>query len=263
MGGALPWHHESAGKRRRVGTPPCNQWLRRALVEAARAAARTKDTYFAAQYRQIARRRGPKAAVAVAHSLLDLIWHLLSTGSASRTSATTSSSAAATLPVRPAVWSTSSNNSATPSPSPPPPHSHANRTARRAPLDRWRTPKHLRPPTHFTPDRAPAVLPHHHELAGQAPDQPRGGHPDHAATRTSGGLRVEAALDPGDYPTGVAISTERLDALPIERHAVHGTWNSPSTPSLPPAPPRRRTSVSRAVPPSAARPCSGSWPTYG
>jgi transposase len=46
-----------------------------------------------------------------------------------------------------------------------------------------------------------------------------------AATRTSGGLRVEAALDPGEYPTGVAISTERLDALPIQRHAVHGTWN--------------------------------------
>jgi transposase len=79
--GLCPGNHESAGKRRRVGTPPGNQWLRRALVEAARAAARTKDTYFAAQYRQSARRRGPnKAAVAVAHSLLDLIWHLLSTG---------------------------------------------------------------------------------------------------------------------------------------------------------------------------------------
>src|SRR5512132_1321410 len=46
-----------------------------------------------------------------------------------------------------------------------------------------------------------------------------------AATRTSGGLRVEAAMDTGDYPTGVAISKERLAALPIQRHAVHGTWN--------------------------------------
>jgi transposase len=46
-----------------------------------------------------------------------------------------------------------------------------------------------------------------------------------AATRTRGGLRVEAALDPGDYPTGVAISTQRMAALPIERHAVHGAWN--------------------------------------
>ena len=51
------------------------------MIEAARAAARTKGSYFGAQYRQIAKRRGPnKAAVAVAHSLIDLIWHMLSTG---------------------------------------------------------------------------------------------------------------------------------------------------------------------------------------
>ena len=79
--GLCPGNHESAGKRRRVATTPGNQWLRRALIESARAAARTKDSYFGAQYRQIARRRGPnKAAVAVAHSLLDVIWHLLTTG---------------------------------------------------------------------------------------------------------------------------------------------------------------------------------------
>jgi hypothetical protein len=46
-----------------------------------------------------------------------------------------------------------------------------------------------------------------------------------AATRTRGGLRVEAALDTGDYPTGVAISKERMAALPLERHATHGAWN--------------------------------------
>lgn len=79
--GVCPGNHESAGKRRHVGTSPGNRWLRRALIEAARAAARTKGSYFGAQYRQIARRRGPnKAAVAVAHSLIDVIWHLLSTG---------------------------------------------------------------------------------------------------------------------------------------------------------------------------------------
>ena len=76
-----PGNHESAGKRRRVSTPPGNQWLRRALIEAARAAVRTGGSYFGAQYRQIAKRRGPnKAAVAVAHSLLDIIWELLTTG---------------------------------------------------------------------------------------------------------------------------------------------------------------------------------------
>jgi hypothetical protein len=46
-----------------------------------------------------------------------------------------------------------------------------------------------------------------------------------AATRTSRGLHVEAVLDPGDYPTGVAISKERFAALPLERHATHGAWN--------------------------------------
>ena len=68
--GVCPGNHESAGKRRRVGTTNGNRWLRRTLIESARAAARTKASYFAAQYRQIAHRRGPnKAAVAVAHSL--------------------------------------------------------------------------------------------------------------------------------------------------------------------------------------------------
>jgi transposase len=79
--GLCPGNHESAGKRRNVATPPGNRWLRRALIEAARAAARTRGSYFAAQYRQIARRRGPnKAAVAVAHSLVVVIWMLLATG---------------------------------------------------------------------------------------------------------------------------------------------------------------------------------------
>jgi transposase len=79
--GVCPGNHESAGKRRRVGVVPGNRWLRRTLIEAAHAAARSKGSYFGAQYRQIARRRGPnKAAVAVAHSLSDLVWHMLNTG---------------------------------------------------------------------------------------------------------------------------------------------------------------------------------------
>jgi len=79
--GVCPGSQESAGRHRNVSTSRGNQWLRRTLIESARAAARTKGSYFGAQYRQIARRRGPnKAAVAVAHSLLELVWHLLSTG---------------------------------------------------------------------------------------------------------------------------------------------------------------------------------------
>jgi transposase len=82
--GLCPGNHESAGKRRKVATRPGNPWLRRTLIESARAAARTKGSYFGAQYRQIARRRGPnKAAIAIAHSLLDVTWHLLTTGEVS------------------------------------------------------------------------------------------------------------------------------------------------------------------------------------
>jgi hypothetical protein len=36
---------------------------------------------------------------------------------------------------------------------------------------------------------------------------------------------VEAVLDDGDYPTGIAISTERFAALPLHRHATRGAWN--------------------------------------
>jgi transposase len=79
--GVCPGNHESAGKRRRVATTPGNPWLRRALIESARAAVHTKGSYFGAQYRHIAHRRGPnKAAVAVAHSLIELVWHILTTG---------------------------------------------------------------------------------------------------------------------------------------------------------------------------------------
>ncbi len=81
--GVAPANHESAGKRRHGGTRQGGNWLRRALIESANSAARSKGTYLSAQYRQIAARRGPnKAAVAVAHTILVLAWHMLSTGSA-------------------------------------------------------------------------------------------------------------------------------------------------------------------------------------
>jgi transposase len=47
-------------------------------VQAANAAARTKDTYLASQYARLKGRRGHnKAIVAVAHSILVICWHLL------------------------------------------------------------------------------------------------------------------------------------------------------------------------------------------
>ena len=76
-----PGNRESAGKRRPITKRPGKTWLGRALLEAAHSAVRTKDTYFAAQYRRIARRRGPnKAAVAVAHSMVVAAWHMLTNG---------------------------------------------------------------------------------------------------------------------------------------------------------------------------------------
>jgi transposase len=76
--GLAPGNDESAGKRRSGRTRKGSPWLRTALVEAAQAAARTRNTYLAAQYRRLAARRGAKrAAVAVAHTLLVIIYTLL------------------------------------------------------------------------------------------------------------------------------------------------------------------------------------------
>jgi transposase len=73
--------HESAGKRRPAGTRRGAPWLRQLLIEAAHAAARSKGTYLASQYRVLAARRGPnKAAVAVADSIAVCAWHILTTG---------------------------------------------------------------------------------------------------------------------------------------------------------------------------------------
>lgn len=76
--GICPGNEESAGKRLRSRTRKGNRWLRRALAEAAWAASHTKDTYLAAQYRRLAARRGTKRALlAVGHSILVIIYHLL------------------------------------------------------------------------------------------------------------------------------------------------------------------------------------------
>jgi transposase len=79
--GMCPGNNESAGKHRSGRTRRGSKWLRKALIEAGQAAARSKNTYLSAQYAQIRGRRGPqRAAVAVGHSILVIAWHLLSTG---------------------------------------------------------------------------------------------------------------------------------------------------------------------------------------
>jgi len=78
-----PGNHESAGKRQPVGTGHGNRWLREILQEVAWAAARTKRSYYSAFYHRIRARHGTKKAiVAVQHSLLVAIWHMLSNSAA-------------------------------------------------------------------------------------------------------------------------------------------------------------------------------------
>jgi transposase len=82
--GMCPGNDESAGKRRSGTTRKGRPMLRGALVEAARAASRTKGTYLGAQYHRLAGRRGAKrAAVAVGHSILVSIYHVLRDGETS------------------------------------------------------------------------------------------------------------------------------------------------------------------------------------
>ena len=79
--GMCPGNNESAGKHGSGRTRHGSRWLRLALVEAAHASGRSKNTYLGAQYARIPARRGPgRAAVAVGHSILVIAWHLLSTG---------------------------------------------------------------------------------------------------------------------------------------------------------------------------------------
>ena len=76
--GMCPGNEESAGRRLRSRTRKGNRWLRRALVEAAWAASAVKASYLRAQFRRLAAKRGKKRAlVAVGHSLLVIIYHVL------------------------------------------------------------------------------------------------------------------------------------------------------------------------------------------
>jgi transposase len=76
--GMCPGNNQSGGKRRGGKTSKGDPWLRAALVEAAHAAGRTRNTYLSAQYRRLAFRRGKKrAAVAVGHTILVIAYHLL------------------------------------------------------------------------------------------------------------------------------------------------------------------------------------------
>ena len=83
--GLCPGNHESAGKRLSGRTRFANRVLRQALVESARGAVFKRDSYLAAQYRRLVKRRGDKkAVVAVAHSILVIAYHVLRDGQSYR-----------------------------------------------------------------------------------------------------------------------------------------------------------------------------------
>jgi transposase len=82
--GMCPGQHESAGKRKGGPRRHGNRAVRRVLTEAAKAAARTKkpqQTYLRGRYWRLAARCGKKrAAVAVGHTILRIVYHVLATG---------------------------------------------------------------------------------------------------------------------------------------------------------------------------------------
>jgi len=76
--GLAPGNNESAGKQRASTTRKGNQALRAGLTQLAQAAARTKETYLSALYGRLAARRGKQRAImAVAHSIMVSVFHML------------------------------------------------------------------------------------------------------------------------------------------------------------------------------------------
>jgi transposase len=76
--GRCPGNNLTGGKRRSGKPTKGNHWLADVLTECAWAAARSRDTYLAAQFWRLARRIGKKkAAMAVGHSILVICWYLL------------------------------------------------------------------------------------------------------------------------------------------------------------------------------------------
>jgi len=76
--GVAPGNNITGGKRRSGKTTKGDRWLGEILNQCAWAASRKRDSYLSAQFWRLSRRIGKKkAAVAVAHSILVISWHLL------------------------------------------------------------------------------------------------------------------------------------------------------------------------------------------
>ena len=76
--GICPGNNESAGKRYSGRITKGNQTLKSTLVECAKSARNVRSSFFSAQYQRISiRREKNRATVAVAHSMLIAIYHVL------------------------------------------------------------------------------------------------------------------------------------------------------------------------------------------
>lgn len=76
--GLVPECKESAGKKMSTRIRKGNKHVKSVLVECARSAIRNKKSYFYSRYQRIAARRGGnRALIAVAHSMLITIYHVL------------------------------------------------------------------------------------------------------------------------------------------------------------------------------------------
>jgi transposase len=76
--GLCPGNKQSGGKRLQAGTNAGNRWLRGTFGEVAWVVSHTKDNYLVAQFRRLAHRRGKyKAVIALAHTILVIIYHVL------------------------------------------------------------------------------------------------------------------------------------------------------------------------------------------
>ena len=79
--GLCPGSHESAGRQRGGKTRRGNVFLKAALVTAAVAAGKRRGSYLADKYRRLCVRRGKlRAAVAIAHKILVMAYHILRDG---------------------------------------------------------------------------------------------------------------------------------------------------------------------------------------
>jgi transposase len=76
--GICPGNNQSGGNSRSGRIGKGSRWLRQTLTQAAWAASHTKSTYFSSFYRRLAGRRGKKRAlVALAHTILVVVYHVI------------------------------------------------------------------------------------------------------------------------------------------------------------------------------------------